>query len=498
MLFVIFVSLILAFYTLFRFSRRNMYTAAESFHAPHSHPLFGQLWWGMGHAPIKLHELMIKEFGKHETPFKIHIGPLLAIFITKPEDAQAVLTSPHCINKPYVYKFLENERSLFTADAHIWKSDRKHLNRAFTMPVLKSFLPIFNEQSQQMVLRLEEHIGKPEFNIHEEFELYTIKTTLATTLGIDFNDFGEECLRKYLNNTKKITEMSFSRMLTLPFHLDFLYYNHPTGKKYQKLREFMYKVAKDVLDRKKAQKNSINLIGDGENDNQNDDVEFKTPQVFIEKLLEVPDFDEKAMLDHIDGMIVAGTETTSVTLANTILALAMHPNLQEKVYQEIMDVVLEKGRFIDYATIGKLEYMETVLKETMRVLPIVIVVGRNIEGDVQIGDKTIPKDSYVGIYTWYLQRDKKIWGPNADKYDPDHFLPENVKNRHPYSYLPFLSGPRNCIGSKYSWFSMKVNLTNMIKNYKFKTNLKWEDLKMKPAVVVKMEGDYLVTIKRRV
>lgn len=96
-----------------------------------------------------------------------------------------------------------------------------------------------------------------------------------------------------------------------------------------------------------------------------------------------------------------------------------------------------------------------------------------------------------------LHRNPKIWGPNADKFNPDNFLPENVEKRHPCSYLPFSTGPRNCIGMKQGTFAVKIMLVHLIKFYKFKTEFKMENLRVKTDITMKLLDKHMISIEKR-
>lgn len=96
-----------------------------------------------------------------------------------------------------------------------------------------------------------------------------------------------------------------------------------------------------------------------------------------------------------------------------------------------------------------------------------------------------------------MHHDKRIWGPNADLFDPDNFLPENVSNRHICSFIPFSFGPRSCIGMKQGNLAIKTILVHVLKAYKFTTQLKMEDLEMKSNITLRLMNRHMVSIVRR-
>ncbi|XP_031632669.1 probable cytochrome P450 313a4 [Contarinia nasturtii] len=115
---------------------------------------------------------------------------------------------------------------------------------------------------------------------------------------------------------------------------------------------------------------------------------------------------------------------------------------------------------------------------------------------VSISNCTLPKDTSVILPIFTLHRRKDVWG-DADEFNPDHFLPENVEKRHPFAFVPFGGGPRNCIGYQYAMFSMKVMLSAILRNFQFSTQLTMSDLELCFDVSLKLKNKHMVRLVHR-
>ncbi|KAK9744720.1 Cytochrome P450 [Popillia japonica] len=108
--------------------------------------------------------------------------------------------------------------------------------------------------------------------------------------------------------------------------------------------------------------------------------------------------------------------------------------------------------------------------------PSVPFVMRTIEQNVQIDQYHIPAGSHIILHIYGIHNCPEYY-PDPRVFQPNRFLPENCIGRHPYSYIPFSAGPRNCIGQKFAMCEEKTILASVIKRYKVTAMEKIEDIK---------------------
>lgn len=182
-------------------------------------------------------------------------------------------------------------------------------------------------------------------------------------------------------------------------------------------------------------------------------------------------------------------------VSNAILMMAMHPEVQQRVYEEIKSLGCDDDYGIE--DVAKLSYTEMVLNETMRLFPPVHRVYRIITQPTKLTNCTLPVGTNCVIPIYWLNRLKKVWGDDCDQFDPERFSAEQCQQRDPIYFMPFLAGPRNCLGHKYAMISMKVLLCQLMSRFSFHTEMKLDELKFTFIVVTKLINKYAVTAVRR-
>lgn len=139
--------------------------------------------------------------------------------------------------------------------------------------------------------------------------------------------------------------------------------------------------------------------------------------------------------------------------------------------------------------------MDRFLKEVLRLFPSAPFVARNLIEELEINGVVLPVGTSVHMMFFDLHRDPEHF-PDPLRFDPDRFLPELVEKRHPFAYLPFSAGPRNCIGTtafyppvsnigfnfdvisgqKFAVLQLKTAIITILTNFKLEAITKMEDL----------------------
>ncbi|CAG2112282.1 unnamed protein product [Medioppia subpectinata] len=169
----------------------------------------------------------------------------------------------------------------------------------------------------------------------------------------------------------------------------------------------------------------------------------------------------------------AGYETTSTALGFMAHILVNYPDIQERVREEVQQLYENEGK-LDINCVNKLEFMECVFNETMRLYPPVITfVARECLQDYKYKDITIPKGTSIQMAVHYLHHDPDYWS-EPEVFDPERFSADRKHQIHPNSWQAFGSGPRNCIGMRFALFEAKLALAKLLLNYRLTAGPKTE------------------------
>lgn len=235
-------------------------------------------------------------------------------------------------------------------------------------------------------------------------------------------------------------------------------------------------------------------------DTYHEDDDAKSPNIFIHQMLKgnsrggcMTDMD---ILNESRTIVLAGSDTTASSLGLVLFLLAQNPECQQKAYEEVVRVAPYGD--ITIKECPQLEYLECVIKEVLRLFPLIPLMTREVLEPIILSGREIPKGTHVMVSALSVQRSRKWWGDNAHLFQPDRFLPENLPENSSNIYIPFGAGNRNCIGMRYAMFMLKVSAAKIIRNFEMKTpTKKFEDISLGISTVLSISNTDKLTFIRR-
>lgn len=406
-------------------------------------PLFGQLFEVL-RDPIGV---FMQGMATGEPVVRYRFGPLRYLLLNDPEDVARVMQDPagaYGKSRNYHALRLVLGQGLVTSEGELWRRQRKLAQPAFHHRSLLRFVDDMRVETEAFAAGWAGLEPGRELDVHEEMMKLTFRivgrTLFSTDLSAAAGDVGH-ALKHLLEAAADFTEA----VVRVPTWV-------PTPKNRRFTRSM--KVVDDLI---------LGIVAERRGATE-------APHDLLALLLDA-EMSDRQLRDELVTLALAGHETTATALSWTWLLLSQHPDVARRARQEIAEVAGDGP--LDFETLARLEYVERVVQEAMRLFPPVW----GIEREVKVPDPIGGVDARVGdiamVCQYTLHRDPRFW-PNPEGFDPDRFLPDAVKARPRFAYLPFGAGARICIGKAFAMMEAKLILAELLRRF---------DLALRPGFV---------------
>nr|UEN71148.1 cytochrome P450 4AV17 [Meteorus pulchricornis] len=344
---------------------------------------------------------------------------------------------------------------LFGLEAKRWRPLRTKLTPVFTSGKLREMFHLLIQCANQLDAYLDQVDGKS-VDIRDISAKFATDVIGVCAFGLQANALTDEKstfreMGKRIFNTGWKNVMKFRILSNLPKLFDIIggyFVDH-------ELTKFFTDLTRDTVEYRK--KNNINRHD------------------FIDLLMMIKDepsiagdieLTDSLMAAQLFVFFIAGFETSSSTMSNCLLELALNHEIQDKLRKEIQAELSNTNNAVTYDGIKNMKYLDKVVNETLRKYPPVPVIMRKSTAPYTFRgtEVSIPVATRVWIPIFAIQRDPKYY-PNPDKFDPARFDEETIDQRPNMTFLSFGSGPRNCIGERFGRMQTKVGLVKILQNH---------------------------------
>ncbi|XP_013907948.1 PREDICTED: cytochrome P450 3A24-like [Thamnophis sirtalis] len=346
-----------------------------------------------------------------------------------------------------------------------WKRIRSALSPTFTSGRLKEMMPIINHYNEILEKNIQKKVENDEtIDMKLIFSAYSLDVVTSTSFSVNIDSLNHPD-DPMVVHMKKFLRFSFlSPVLILavlfPFVTPLLDKLNFTIFPKSSI-DFFFGVLKKIKEdrQKKDHTNRVDFL-QLMMDAQAAANSSKDPNA--EKALT-----DKEILAQSIFFIFGGYETIGTSLSFMSYCLAVHPDVQEKLYQEINETFPNRAP-PTYDALHQMEYLDMVVNETFRLYPPGTRLERICKKTVEVHGVTIPKGTVVLIPAYVLHRIPEYW-PEPEEYRPERFSKENKESLEPYAFLPFGAGPRNCIAMRFALLVLKMGLVVALQRFRFQT-----------------------------
>ncbi|XP_014254093.1 cytochrome P450 4C1-like isoform X2 [Cimex lectularius] len=460
---------------------------------PPGKPIIGHL--GVYSRPTKSLEIIKKLQNEFPICNKNFMTFYPQVFVHSPEAVQEILSKKQKHNdKGSVYHTLLPllGEGLITSKGEKWLKRRKMVTPAFHFNILEGFFEVFTKRSTEYIKQLKEaSINNDFFDIIPHNKKVTMNFILETAIGVP-EGFHHERLSEVIKALQRLEEIALYRCWKPWLLVDGIFKWTPSYREQEHHRKILERFTSEII------KNRRIALANESNEEWYSDTKKNT--ILIDLLLKQSEggklLTDEEIREEINTFVFAGQTTTMLAISYCIYLLGLYPDEQKRAADEVDEIFGDSKRDPTLMDLKRMYFIERCIKEALRLYPSVPILARRITEDQTLGDYVLPKNVDCIVFPYVLHRNPKQF-PNPEVFNPDNFLPENSKDRHAYSYIPFSAGPRNCVGKRFANNAMKTVISWVLREFKIESLRSQDKLNLIPSTVLVPLGGLKVKLTLR-
>ncbi|KNE66965.1 hypothetical protein AMAG_11438 [Allomyces macrogynus ATCC 38327] len=439
-------------------------------HALESSPHLFSEERGLQQLPL-LHGEEVEGWDRVDAPmvylWRLFLGiPVLSLVDPKALHTIFALISYSFVKPKNPVKFVSSitgDMGLIMGDVH--KRHRRIANPLFAAKTLKKLVPVILASLDQLCALVDKQPESTSHPFHQLSNRLTLNVLGHTAMDYTFDAFnGGSCVTSAYKDMMLGVELTPWTLLTVQFPSTFGKIPTPTRRRFQTGFNIIESVVKDVLQNAAKSPDGYTLFHELLRQNEGNVLS------------------EHELVCEVRTFLAAGHEMTASVLASLVLLLAQHPGIQ----QELRDEVETVAALEDYDALAKLPLLNMVLNETLRLCPAAVVAYCEATTDMTLpmtalGAIEIPAGTRIEIPIRPIHLDPSIWGDDAAAWDPHRW--DTIDQVHgtgdvssaanrivngrrqigQYDFIPFLAGPRACIGRQFALMELRLFVAGLIR-----------------------------------
>lgn len=404
-------------------------------------PFFGNLT-NFQNRPIELFNAGLARCGD---VVAFPVGPERPVLVNEPDAVHRVLTGNAKnyakTTRGYQKLRLVVGNGLLTSNGSFWLRQRRIAQPAFHRQRIAGFARTMNALTADMIKDLAQKSasGVARVDFGQEMMRLTMRIVGMTLLGIDVGGRADEVSDALTVALERVDKLVVS---PIPFAER---WPTPSNRRFNRAVEVLDDVVWSVIDaRRKSGEVGEDLLG---------------------MLMEARDEDtgegmsDEQLRDEVMTMFLAGHETTANALTWTTYLLGQNPEALGRATAEARALTADD---IGMAELGALPYVGACVDEALRLYPPAWIIARHPVEDDVLGGFRIKKGTWVLICPYTLHRHPAYWS-QPEAFRPERFLDKNKPVAG--SYIPFIEGPRMCIGKAFAKMEASIILGQLLRHF---------------------------------